>query len=53
MKRKFNEDWLTVWLGSILIAPLLPIENKLILWSVLLGLFLPGALVGLNQLLFR
>jgi hypothetical protein len=33
--------------------PLLPIEKKLILWSILLGLFLLGALVGLNQLLFR
>jgi hypothetical protein len=29
--------------------PLLPIEKKLILWSVLLGLFLLGALVWLNQ----
>jgi len=33
--------------------PLLPIEKKLILWSVLLGLFLLGALVLLNQALFR
>ncbi len=33
--------------------PLLPIEKKLILWSILLGLFLLGALVGLNQFVFR
>ena len=33
--------------------PLLPIEKKLILWSVLLGVFLLAALVGLNQLLFH
>lgn len=31
--------------------PLLPIEKKLVLWSVLLGLFLLGVLVGVNQLL--
>lgn len=33
--------------------PLLPIEKKLVLWSVLLGLFLLGALVWLNQALFH
>jgi len=33
--------------------PLLPIEKKLILWSILLGLFLLGALFGLNQLFFQ
>ncbi len=33
--------------------PLLPIEKKLILWSVLLGVGLLGALVWINQLLFR
>ena len=33
--------------------PLLPIEKKLVLWSVLLGLFLLGALVWVNQALFR
>jgi hypothetical protein len=33
--------------------PLLPIEKKLVLWSVLLGLFLLGALVWLNQVLFH
>ena len=32
---------------------LLPIEKKLVLWSVLLGLFLLGALVWVNQALFR
>ena len=31
--------------------PLLPIEKKLILWSVLLGLFLLGALMLFNQTL--
>jgi hypothetical protein len=33
--------------------PLLPIEKKLILGSVLLGVFLLGALMLLNQFLFR
>ncbi len=33
--------------------PLLPIEKKLILWSVLLGLFLLGSLMWLNQALFH
>lgn len=33
--------------------PLLPIEKKLILWSILLGVFLLGALVWLNQTFFH
>jgi hypothetical protein len=33
--------------------PLLPIEKKLIVGSILLGLFLLGALVWLNQTLFH
>jgi hypothetical protein len=33
--------------------PLLPIEKKLVLWSVLLGLFLLGALLWLSQTLFH
>jgi hypothetical protein len=33
--------------------PLLPIEKKLIVWSVLLGLFLLGTLVWVNQALFH
>jgi hypothetical protein len=33
--------------------PLLPIEKKLVLWSVLLGLFLLGALMFINQALFH
>jgi hypothetical protein len=33
--------------------PLLPIEKKLVLWSVLLGLFLLGILMLINQALFR
>ena len=33
--------------------PLLPIEKKLVLWSVLLGLFLLGALMWLNHALFE
>ena len=33
--------------------PLLPIEKKLILWSLLLGVFLLGALVWINRLFFR
>ena len=33
--------------------PLLPIEKKLVLWSVLLGLFLLGVLVWVNQALFH
>ena len=33
--------------------PLLPIEKKLILWSILLGLFLLGTLMWINQALFH
>jgi hypothetical protein len=33
--------------------PLLPIEKKLVLWSILLGLFLLGALVLLDKALFH
>ncbi len=33
--------------------PLLPIEKKLVLWSVLLGLVLLGVLVWIDQALFR
>ena len=33
--------------------PLLPIEKKLILWSILLGLFLLGILMWVNQALFH
>lgn len=32
--------------------PLLPIEKKLVLWSVLLGLFLLAALTWANHALF-
>jgi len=33
--------------------PLLPIEKKLIGWSILLGLFLLGTLMWINQALFH
>lgn len=33
--------------------PLLPIEKKLIAWSILLGLFLLGALLWLSQTFFH
>lgn len=33
--------------------PLLPVEKKLVLWSVLLGLFLLGALVWATQTFFH
>ena len=33
--------------------PLLPIEKKLILWSITLGVVLLGGLLILNQLLFH
>ena len=33
--------------------PLLPIEKKLILWSVSLGVVLLGVLVLVNQMLFH
>jgi hypothetical protein len=33
--------------------PLLPIEKKLVVWSIVLGLFLLGVLVWINQVLFR
>ena len=32
--------------------PLLPIEKKLVLWSLLLGVFLLAALMLVNRLLF-
>ena len=32
--------------------PLLPIEKKLILWSILLGVFLLGVLMWANHALF-
>ena|ERR1039457_7042595 len=32
--------------------PLLPIEKKLVVWSIVLGLFLLGVLVWINQVLF-
>jgi hypothetical protein len=40
-------------LGKMPYEPLLPIEKKLVLWSVLLGLFLLGVLVWVNQALFH
>jgi hypothetical protein len=33
--------------------PLLPIEKKLITWSILLGLFLLGTLMWIDHVLFR
>ena len=33
--------------------PLLPIEKKLIIWSISLGVFLLAVLVGVNQFLFK
>ena len=33
--------------------PLLPIEKKLVLWSVLLGIFLLGVLVWVSQAFFH
>ena len=33
--------------------PLLPIEKKLILWSIGLGVFLLGVLMWVNQALFH
>lgn len=33
--------------------PLLPIEKKLILWSILLGVFLLGTLVWVSRAFFR
>ena len=33
--------------------PLLPIEKKLILWSILLGVFLLGVLIWVDQAFFR
>jgi hypothetical protein len=33
--------------------PLLPIEKKLIVWSISLGVFLLGVLVWINQMFFH
>jgi len=33
--------------------PLLPIEKKLVLWSILLGVFLLGVLIWVDQAFFR
>lgn len=33
--------------------PLLPIEKKLILWSISLGVFLLGVLIWVDQTFFR
>jgi hypothetical protein len=33
--------------------PLLPIEKKLIAWSIILGLFMLGVLIWVDQAFFR
>jgi hypothetical protein len=40
-------------LGKMPYEPLLPIEKKLVLWSVLLGFFLLAVLVWVNQAFFH
>ena len=50
---KVEEPNLSEELKKMPYEPLLPIEKKLITWSVLLGLFLLGALVWLNQAIFH
>ncbi|HUA59517.1 MAG TPA: hypothetical protein VML19_12225 [Verrucomicrobiae bacterium] len=47
------EPKLTEELQKMPYEPLLPIEKKLIVGSILLGLFLLGTLVWLNQALFH
>jgi hypothetical protein len=51
--RAVEEPKLSEELEKMPYEPLLPIEKKLVLWSVLLGLFLLGALMWINQALFR
>jgi len=48
-----NEPKLSEELQKMDYEPLLPIEKKLVLGSILLGLFLLGALVLVNQALFH
>ena len=47
------EPKLSEELAEMPYEPLLPIEKKLVLWSVLLGLFLLGSLMLIDQTLFR
>ncbi len=48
-----SEPKLSEELQKMAYEPLLPIEKKLILGSLLLGVFLLGFLIWLNQLLFH
>ncbi|MFY9728895.1 MAG: hypothetical protein WB579_01790 [Bryobacteraceae bacterium] len=51
--QRVEEPKLSEELEKMPYEPLLPIEKKLVLWSVLLGLFLLGVLVWVNQALFH
>ena len=48
-----SEPKLSEELQKMAYEPLLPIEKKLILGSIVLGVFLLGVLVWLNQALFH
>lgn len=48
-----EEPKLAEELQNMQYEPLLPVEKKLVLWSVLLGLFLLGALVWATQTFFH
>ena len=47
------EPQLAAELRKMPYEPLLPVEKKLVLWSILLGLFLLGVLVWANHTFFR
>lgn len=53
MNTQSQEPKLAEELKKMPYEPLLPIEKKLILWSILTGLFLLAALVWLNEAMFH
>jgi len=52
-KQLTEEPKLTEELAKMPYEPLLPIEKKLIVWSILLGVFLLGILIWVDQAFFR
>lgn len=48
-----DEPKLSEELQKMPYEPLLPIEKKLVLWSIVLGVFLLGVLMWVNQALFH
>jgi hypothetical protein len=52
-KQLSEEPNLTEELAKMPYEPLLPIEKKLIAWSISLGVFLLGVLIWVDQAFFR